>query len=213
VTPVRDGYLQVAATAAELLADPAVAAAWDEPSALERYRVSGLAGHLAGQLFFIARVLDAPVPVEPPIALLDYYTRIPWLTAGPDDAVHVRIRTGSVQAAADGPDALSARAAATVERLRTALPAAPADRTVRLDPWGPWSLRLDDFVTSRMIELVVHCDDLAVSVGRPTPPVPGPVVDTVIDVLSRLAVHRHGATAVLRAFSRAERAPATIAAF
>jgi hypothetical protein len=32
------------------------------------------------------------------------------------------------------------------------------------------------------------------------------------DLLSRLAVRRHGPTAVLRALSRAERAPATIAA-
>jgi len=34
----------------------------------------------------------------------------------------------------------------------------------------------------------------------------------VLDLLCRLAVHRHGAVAVLRALSRAERAPASIAA-
>jgi hypothetical protein len=54
--------------------------------------------------------------------------------------------------------------------------------------------------------------DLAASVGLPTPEFAGPAVETVIDVLSRLAVQRHGATAVVRALSRAERAPATIAA-
>jgi hypothetical protein len=34
----------------------------------------------------------------------------------------------------------------------------------------------------------------------------------VVDLLSRLSVQRHGAVAVLRALSRAERAPSTIAA-
>jgi len=83
---------------------------------------------------------------------------------------------------------------------------------VRIPLWGPWSLRLDDLLITRMMELAVHADDLAVSVGIPTPELPRSAVDTVVDLLSRLAVRRHGATAVLRALSRAERAPATIAA-
>jgi hypothetical protein len=37
--------------------------------------------------------------------------------------------------------------------------------------------------------------------------------DTVLTLLTRLAARRHGPAAVLRALSRAERAPATIAAF
>jgi hypothetical protein len=48
--------------------------------------------------------------------------------------------------------------------------------------------------------------------GRATPALPQSAIDTVIDLLSRPA-RRHGPTAVLRALSRAERAPATIAAF
>jgi hypothetical protein len=210
---IRDSYLDLADSAAGLLADPAVAAGWNEPSALRYYQVSGLAGHLAGQIFFIDRVLAAPVPAEPPIPLLEYYGRVEWLTADQDDPVHVRIRTGSVQSAADGPAALADRARATVARLRDTLPAAPEDRTVRLPTWGPYSLRLDDFVTSRLLELVVHVDDLAVSAGVATPALPAPATETVIDLLSRLAVRRHGTTAVIRALARAERAPATIAAF
>jgi len=52
-----------------------------------------------------------------------------------------------------------------------------------------------------------------VSVGVETPPVPPAAVERVVDLLSRLAVRRHGPTAVLRALSRAERAPRTITAF
>jgi hypothetical protein len=50
-------------------------------------------------------------------------------------------------------------------------------------------------------------------VGLDAPPLPQGAVDTVVDLLARLAVRRHGPTAVIRAFSRAERAPAAINAF
>jgi hypothetical protein len=59
----------------------------------------------------------------------------------------------------------------------------------------------------------VHADDLAVSVGMATPALPAAVLDPVFELLTRLAVRRHGPTAVLRALSRAERAPDTISAF
>jgi hypothetical protein len=47
-------------------------------------------------------------------------------------------------------------------------------------------------------------------VGRPAPGLPEDVTDVVV---GRLAARRHGATAVVWALSRAERAPATITAF
>lgn len=80
-------------------------------------------------------------------------------------------------------------------------------------PWGPPSLRLDDLLTNRMMELIVHLDDLAVSVGVPTPGLPVAATDAVIGVLAQLAARRHGPAAVYRALTRAERAPATTAAF
>jgi hypothetical protein len=60
---------------------------------------------------------------------------------------------------------------------------------------------------------VIHIDDLAVSVHTPPPQLPDEATDTVLVLLTRLAVRRHGTAAVLRALSRKERAPATIAAF
>ncbi|MDN3356861.1 hypothetical protein [Actinomadura sp. DC4] len=59
----------------------------------------------------------------------------------------------------------------------------------------------------------MHSDDLAHSVGVLTPELPAEAVETVVDLLSRVALRRHGATNVLRALSRAERAPASISAF
>jgi hypothetical protein len=92
------------------------------------------------------------------------------------------------------------------------LPAEPAGRLVR-PSWVSWTLALDDFLITRMMEIAVHSDDLALSVGVVTPALPSAVLDPVLSLLSGLAVRRHGPTAVLRALSRSERAPATIAAF
>ncbi|GAA4586935.1 hypothetical protein GCM10023194_34470 [Planotetraspora phitsanulokensis] len=208
---VRELYLTAAESAAKLLAAPEVAAAWREPSALPKLSVHGLAGHLAGQIFALPKVLGEPVPIEETIPIHDYYARASWIGSDLDDPFNVNIRTGGEKDATGGPAALADRAGAAVRDLRTTLPAAPS-RPVRRPTWGPWSLTLDDFVTSRLLEIVIHSDDLAYSVGVPTPALPGEAVETVVDLLARIAMRRHGATGVVRALSRAERAPASISA-
>ncbi|GLX18873.1 maleylpyruvate isomerase N-terminal domain-containing protein [Streptomyces lavendulae] len=211
MTQARELYLSVAESAGRLLAEPAVADGWDQPSALAKLSVRGLAGHLAGQVFFIPAVLAEPEPSEPAISIHEYYGRVSWIGSDVDTPFNQGIRSGGEDEAADGPAALAARVATCVDELRGTLPAAP-DRRVRRPTWGPWSISLDDFVTSRTLELIVHSDDLAHSVGLPTPEFPAPAVETVVDLLSRIALRRHGATAVLRALSRAERAPASVSA-
>jgi Mycothiol maleylpyruvate isomerase N-terminal domain len=210
---IRGSFVAASVAAAELLHDPAVAAAWQAPSALSRYTVAGLAGHLAGQVFFIPRALEgpAPGPDTAPIPILEYYQRVEWMRAGHDDSEHVRIRRGSEATAAVGPKELAAQVDATVARLGATLAAEPPGRLVRLPTWS-WSLTLDDFALSRTMELAVHIDDLAVSAEVPAPELPPEVVDLVVDLLTRLATRQHGPAAVLRALTRAERAPATITA-
>ncbi|GIF62437.1 hypothetical protein Ais01nite_04720 [Asanoa ishikariensis] len=211
MTGVRGAYLDAARVASTLLAVPAVAAGWERPSALERYAVSGLAGHLGGQIFFAERALAGPEPGTAPLTILDYYARVAWMSAGHDGPEHLRIRRGSEQAAEAGPADLALRAAAAVDRLPDLFAATPASRLVRLPTWQ-WTLTFDDFLRSRLVELAVHIDDLAVSVDLPTPPLPPQVTEPVLDLLTRLAVRKHGPVALLRALSRAERAPGTVAA-
>ncbi len=209
---VRTGYLEAAAIAVDLLRDRAVTERWQRPSALEQMRVSGLAGHLAAQLFNAVKVLDNDVPDEAPRALLDHYASSAWIDADLDDEASVRVRRTGEELSAEGQDALVERASVTLSELRRRLADEPADRIVHL-PWGPWSLTLDDFVVTRMLEIVVHSDDLAASVGTATPTFPERVFEPVVDVLTRLAVRRHGQPALVRALARAERAPAAINAF
>lgn len=209
---IRDDFLATARSAAGLLRDPAVAAGWDTPSALPEFGVAGLAGHLAYQVLAVPDFLAGPVPTEETIDILEHYNRVQWIDAELDDEINRRIRDGGYHVAAAGPTHLADRLDAVIAVLTETLPTEPA-RPVRISLWGPWSLMLDDMLVTRMMELAVHSDDLAVSVNIPTPALPARAVETVVDLLSRLALRRHGPTAVLRALSRAERAPTTITAF
>ncbi|MBX6748384.1 MAG: maleylpyruvate isomerase N-terminal domain-containing protein [Micromonosporaceae bacterium] len=207
----RDDFLSAADVAVSLLGDPAVAARWGEPSALAKLSVGGLAAHLARQVTRVVDVLDAPVPAGPAIPVIDHYRQATWVGADLDSEANVGIRDRSEQEAEAGASAVLTGTTEALAELRRRLPAEPADRLVGV-PWMGWALTLDDFLLTRMLEITVHGDDLAVSVGVATPPLPASVTEPVLDLLCRLAVHRHGVIAVLRALSRAERAPATIAA-
>ncbi len=102
----------------------------------------------------------------------------------------------------------SARALETVRRLLTA----GAVRDGVLIPWQGWALCRDDFLLTRMLEIVVHAGDLALSAGVRTPEFPAEVFAPVRDLLVRLAVKRHGQSAVISALARSERTQ-TISAF
>jgi hypothetical protein len=207
---VREAYVRAAVVAVGLLREPAVAAAWDKPSALADFNVGGLAAHLAAQVHNVPLALAAPVG-RPPISLAEHYADVRWLGADLDAEANVAIRRSGEELAADGPAAVADRVAAVVDRLPEALGAEPAGRVVHL-PWTGWELTLDDLLVTRMMEIVVHADDLAVSVDLPTPDFPDSVLEPALALLCRLAVRRHGPVALVRALSRSERAPATISA-
>ena len=209
---MRDDFLTAARSAAGLLHDSRVSAAWAEPSALPEFSVGGLAAHLAFQVIALPDMLAAPEPTESVIPVLEHYTRAAWVGAALDEEINVRIRTGGESIAAQGPSAVAAQLDDAIEKVAAAL-TTMANRPVRLPLWGPWSLLVDDYLLTRMMELTVHSDDLAVSVSMPTPELPPAVTEPVLGLLMTLSVRRHGPTNVLRALSRAERAPGTIAAF
>ena len=122
--PIRDAYLLAAASAAELLADPAVGNLWSKPSALESFTVSGLAGHLAGQVLSVPRVLKAPPPQGEVVSLVDHYRRVLWIDADVDAEINVAIRQGGETNASDGAAMLAAQTKAAVEEIRELLAAA-----------------------------------------------------------------------------------------
>jgi hypothetical protein len=204
-------YVAAAATAIDLVALPPVGAAWADRSALPDWTVGGLAAHLLGQVFSVTSTLETPTDGAETVSLLAHYEQVPWRGVALDEPANVRIRAGGAENAESGQVQLVDRARGELTELAAVLPRLAGDRVVRA-PWNPWALTLDDFLTTRLMEIAVHSDDLAVSVGVATPALPDEVSRTVRHLLVDLAAQRHGDTAVLRGLARAERAPASIAA-
>jgi Mycothiol maleylpyruvate isomerase N-terminal domain len=205
-------FLTAARIAADLALRPEVAGRWRDESACAGMTVGGLAHHLLSQAGNTVRLVGAPPSDETPIPLLEHYVRAAWVTAAPDDQVNVGIREGSDADAAAGPEALRPLVDDWLERLPGVLAARRGDEPV-LIPWQGWALTVRDWLVTRKMEIVVHADDLAASVGLPTPEFPDDVVTPVLALLTGVAVRRHGQAALVRALSRPQRAPASVSAF
>ncbi|XVV13210.1 maleylpyruvate isomerase N-terminal domain-containing protein [Actinoplanes sp. CA-131856] len=206
---IRDAFLESADVAAALLRAPEVAERWSRPSALTGYSCGGVARHLANQITHTVTHLAAP-PGITAIPVLDHFTGNAWLTSGADSDDNTDIRNRSERAAAaTTAGELAEQVGGALRELRVAVPAQPPERVVDL---GEWGLTVDDFLLTRVMELVVHSDDLAVSLGLTTPAMPAAANEATIELLGRIAAWRHGPLNVVRALARRERAPGSIAA-
>ncbi|GGW38442.1 maleylpyruvate isomerase N-terminal domain-containing protein [Streptomyces bobili] len=204
--------METAAQAVALLDAPEVAASWEKPSALAQWTVGGLAGHLAYQIFSVNPALEGSASELEPIPVLEHYARAVWIDAPLDGEISSGIRAKGEDISSEGVRRLVEWVRAMLDQQRTGLEEVHGDRVVFMPQTG-WALSLDDFLVTRMVELTVHMDDLAVSVGLGAPELPGSALDPVVALLTGLSVRRHGQAAVLRVLTRAERAPAAINVF
>lgn len=209
-------FLSAVDLSLELAARPQVRGAWEHESTCAGMTVGGLTHHLlkqAGNTVLGLQRATGETPHDAPvIALQEHYARAAWVEAGPDDDVNVSIRESDNDAAGVGPDVVLELG----REWAAALPAlleSPREPDTIFIPWQGWSLTTEDFLTTRMMELVVHGDDLAASVGLDTPTYAEGVLSPVLGLLTGVAVRRHGQTAVVRGLSRPQRAPASISAF
>ena len=200
---IRRTFLDTTAVAVQLLSAPEVAARWDDPSALEEFRMRGLAGHLARATTSVEHYLDREAGADgEPITAPQYYSAA---VEDPDihSSLHQAIRQRGEEAASGGHAATVASLRDCAARLEQRLEEEPSDRVVTV--YKGLVLRLDDYLVTRLIELVVHIDDLAVSAGLPAPDVSPAATDAAIRALVDVARHRHGDLAVIRAMTRRER--------
>ena len=99
---------------------------------------------------------------------------------------------------------MAEEAGALTERLRVRLVTEAFDR--RLQVLGGLVITLDEYLRTRVVELVLHTEDLALSVDLPEAAEVTPAAATIaINTLVDLARLRHGDLAVLRALARRER--------
>ncbi|MEU7846923.1 maleylpyruvate isomerase N-terminal domain-containing protein [Micromonospora parva] len=193
-----------AAIALDLIRRPEVTERWSHPSALPHLSVGGLACHLGRQAVRAAELLPMPTDLPTLDSADNHYAQAPWVSEGTPDEKSVA-ESNDESDAARGPAALHASSAQALEEVGDLLSGGAARAVVPI-PWQGWSLRRGDFLLTRQLEIVVHSDDLAVSVGVPTPEFPANVFDPVRDLLVRLAVRRRGQSALISALSRSERA-------
>jgi hypothetical protein len=211
---VPDDFLVAADSAVDLVGRVEVVQRWDSPSALPGMSVGALAAHLASQVLSVHAAVTAGhgASDEVPVPLLEHYSRASWVRAGVDDEPNVKIRDGAARSATAGHDALTASMQQAVRDLRAAFASAALPPRIRMPGWD-WALSFDDYLVTRVMEIVVHSDDLAVSVDVEPPALPQVVLGPVLALLVGVSLQRHGQAAVVRALARRERAPETIAAF
>jgi hypothetical protein len=194
-----------------LVGSPEVARAWDQGSALPGLGVGGLARHLVSQPECAVEFLTSPGrPGAPVVDLMAHYDLVDWLRAPVDAPENTSIRDDFNQMGSAGP-------AESVEVLARASrdlgPAIAGAGPTTYIPWQDCWLPTEDFLVVRLLEIVVHADDLATSVGLPTPRFDAGALEPVLAVLAALSARRHGQDAVLRALSRDERAAGPVSAF
>ncbi|MBR7830710.1 maleylpyruvate isomerase N-terminal domain-containing protein, partial [Actinospica sp. MGRD01-02] len=198
-----------------LLASAEVAGRWAEPSACAGFTVGGLAAHLGWQVQSARWAVESERPQDGAVvtALAAHYEQAAWVGADLDTPVNRGIVETGETRAEQGP--------AEVLRLTREAREYLAECFGRLSPEEviamPWiegrAMTLNDVLTTRVLELVIHTDDLAASVGLETPPATESAYERVFALLIPLAARRHGPVALLRALSRAERAPESVSAF
>lgn len=206
---VRTAFLEAATQTRALIEEPVVGSRWHEPSALDRLTIGQLTAHLVRSVTTVATYLGMPDPGirEDLVDAPGYLLSIDGLSGvdGPDldNDLHTGIRARAEAAAAEGPMAVLAAWEAATEELTGRLAVEPPTRAVEV--LGSRRIMLDQYLVTRLVEMIVHSDDLAVSVDLPTPQFPDRAWELVIGCLTEVAILRHGPLAVVRAMTRTER--------
>ncbi|MEU1853056.1 maleylpyruvate isomerase N-terminal domain-containing protein [Streptomyces sp. NPDC019990] len=199
----REAYLLGAERAVHLLAAEEVARRWGDESVLPGMTVGGLAGHLARSVLQVEWFLDGETVGTEPVSPVRYYARLVG-TASPDSALNVGVRARGEETAAAGPAGVAEQAHAAWHRLSQRLGREPADRRVAVLHRPGEEMLLEGYLQTRCVELAVHLEDLALSVGAHCQ-TPEATLAIAVDVLVAAARDRHGDQAVLHALARRER--------
>ncbi len=208
--PTVEAFLEASRHAGSVLASDAVRLAWADPSAVELMTVGDIGGHMFLVVRRVGKRLEsaqaggqAPAPGQAGWVWTRVHTR-----ADLDLPEHRQVRADGAHVAAWGweevHNAYTARVRHVGELLQFGLPAATGVAGRDL----PFSA----YLATRVVELIVHTDDLICSVGLRSAP-PNLAITTALDALVDGSRSVHGDLAVLRALSRPERAPGGISVF
>jgi mycothiol maleylpyruvate isomerase-like protein len=199
---VRRAFLDAATSAVELVHQSQVEAHWDDPGACEGMTVGGIASHLiTSGIVMLQGCLDEPEPESSGRVLAPgrFYS---GQSLDLDHEAHRSIRDGANADARIGAMAIRTRAVTAVAVLTDQLAVAGDERLVLV--LGRFTMTLDGLITTRLVELLAHSDDLATSLDLTYDP-PAHALTIVSSCLIDVARRRHGDRALLRALARGDR--------
>lgn len=203
---VRSLFLECAQVVCAAVADEAVGRRWTQPSVLEDQTIGGLAGHVArGGIWVVDDYLD----IDPPGGLPHIDSAVQYFVRFAESSTaeqHRQVRERGAQVAADGPDTLAIMVRSRLAALATRLPDESPDRVVVVAQ-GTVSMGLDAYLETRIVEQVVHLDDLARSIGHDPWPFSSAAQDLVIQIGCGIGLQRHGATEMMRCLFRSRLDP------
>lgn len=194
------------------ISSKAVQRHWQDPSALEEYTVSGLAGHLARGVLTAEKYLGFYVVNTSGLTDAAGYTVAVLGSNDPVDSdFHRAVRARALEASAAGPASLAQEVREARRRLAERLSDDVMDQPVQV--LQGVVVTVQEYLRSRLVELVVHLDDLAVSVGVELGQgIPEETYEAVAVLLAQVAVRRQGGLEVVRGLARRERHPEAIRA-
>jgi uncharacterized protein (TIGR03083 family) len=161
---------------------------------LGEWNVRSLAGHTARAILTVESYLgqDEPGDITIPSAE-DYYNSV--LEQFTD---HPSIEARGVEAGSWLGDDPVAKVAEALARTKTLIAAQPDDRIVSI---GGMGILLDEYLRTRVVELVVHSLDLAAAIDADDYTPPSAAVYTAVGLLSGTAVYKGFGPQVLRALT------------
>jgi uncharacterized protein (TIGR03083 family) len=212
---MNEGVVSAFAAAGQWFVDLAsrdeVATRWSAPSVLPGYTVGGVVGHTAAAVAWIGPLLDTRPDDDPPVWSAGEYMALFSIRSADDfdSPLQQYARAQGEQSAERGPKETVTRLQARLDGVVGRIAADQLDRPVDLRPLLPAAIRLGEFLRTRVLELVVHGDDVATSAALDADP-PGDASALALHLLVDTAASAHGQLEVLRALARQERCRATI---
>jgi Mycothiol maleylpyruvate isomerase N-terminal domain len=204
--PQRNVFFGATSSVADLIASPAVGGHWGEWSRLEGFTVGGIAGHIVRSVQTLVDLLERPLPEGARVVTPAQYFGVnkPKSPALADPIAKFNVDDGENRAQFGQGAVVGTfrELVAHAEEILGDLTATTIIPTIRV-PDGVTFLGI--YLTTRVVELVVHGDDLASSVGVDWQP-PLAAGALAIGMLLQIASEQHGAVEVLRVLARSERA-------
>jgi hypothetical protein len=199
--PTIVAFLEAARCAGDVIASPVVGAKWDDPSALTAMTVGAVAGHV----FLVLRRVDQHLD-EPDGSLVERRpaATYAWLrVADPQDLdrlEHRTVRADGAHGARWGWEAVRDAFEQRTEKLAARL-TGPCPKDVTLTSGV---MDFEAYLATRIVELLVHADDLAVSVAAPFD-LPENASAIAVETLVGAARSLHGDLEMVRSLTRRER--------